>query len=123
MSVYDFDYYFQKRKAGEFPPTGRYRWRDEVKQSRGKSSSPPVNKLEVGEYYINPGIGVCIHVIEMTSESKVYQEQPIYIIEASDSVGDFWAMYADDERVNEWHLCTVEVFMHSLHQNTPPEVS
>ena len=25
-----------------------------------------------------------------------------------------------DERINEWHLCTVEVFMHSLHQNTPP---
>ena len=32
-------------------------------------------------------------------------------------------MYADDERINEWHLCTVEVFMHSLHENPPPEVS
>ena len=123
MNVYDFDYYFQKRKAGEFPPTGRYSWRNEVKKSRGKSSCPPVNILQVGEYYINPGIGVCIHVIEMTSESKVYQEQPIYIIEASDSGGEFWAMYADDERVNEWHLCTIEVFMKFLRENTPPEVS
>ena len=123
MNVYDFDYYFQKRKAGEFPPTGRYSWRNEVKKSRGKSSCPPVNILQVGEYYINPGIGVCIHVIEMTSESKVYQEQPIYIIEASDSGGEFWAIYADDERVNEWHLCTIEVFMKFLRENTPPEVS
>ena len=88
--------------------------------------SPTVEKFEIGEYYINPKMGVSIHIIGLTNVSKVYSDKPVYVIEASDSDGDFWAMFTDDERIKEWHACTEEVFMKLLYEDPdkepPPEV-
>ena len=124
MSVYDFNHYHQKRKDGRFPSKENHRWRD--KPTPMPPVSPTVDKFKVGEYYINPKMGVSIHVIGITNESKVYSDKPVYVIEASDSDGDFWAMFTDDERIKEWHACTEEVFMKLLYEDPdkepPPEV-
>ena len=123
MTVYDFDHYHQKRKKGKFPSKEKHRWRE--KPTPMPPVSPTVEKFEVGEYYINPKMGVSIHVIGVTNESKVYSDKSVYVIEASDSDGDFWAMFTDDERIKEWHLCTEEVFMKLLYEDPdkepPPE--